>query len=192
MADRKPLPPLVEKVLERTYPRHAKARTLLLHHGFQVAERALTVAQRVAHLGPDRDFLVEAALLHDVGMIQTDTPELGCTGLHPYILHGVLGRELLETQGLPAHALVAERHVGAGISAAEIRAQGLSLPERDMLPVTLEEEIICFADKFYSKVLQDAPEPSLEQILRSLGRHGPAQVERFRALWQKFSADQPK
>jgi len=53
-------------------------------------------------------FIEEAALLHDIGIFNTNLPKIGCYGRHPYISHGYLGRELLENEGLAAHALVCE------------------------------------------------------------------------------------
>jgi len=69
----------------------------------------------------------------------------------PYISHGVEGSKILEAEGCPEHARVCERHTGVGIRAVDIKEQGLPLPERDMLPETLEEQVICYADKWYSK-----------------------------------------
>ncbi len=54
-------------------------------------------------------------------------------------------------EGYPRHALVCERHTGAGLSLEGIIAQDLPVPHREMVPVSLEEQVICFADKFYSK-----------------------------------------
>ena len=48
-------------------------------------------------------------------------------------------------------ALVCERHTGAGLSLEGIIAQDLPVPHREMVSVSLEEQAICFADKFYSK-----------------------------------------
>jgi uncharacterized protein len=46
-------------------------------------------------------------------------------------------------------ARICERHTGSGLTAEEIVSGGLPLPERDFLPETLEEKIICLADKFF-------------------------------------------
>lgn len=159
---------------------------LLLNHGRQVAQKALPAAARVPHLKPDTAFIREAAMLHDIGISMTDTPALGCTGEHPYICHGYLGRNLLEKRGLPKHALVCERHVGAGISVADIERQGLPLPLRDMLPVSIEEQIICYADKFFSKLPERAArEYSVEEILKGLKKFGPDKADRFQQ-WTKM------
>ena len=54
-------------------------------------------------------------------------------------------------EGYPRHALVCERHTGAGLSLEGIIAQDLPVPHREMVPVSLEEQVICFADKFLFK-----------------------------------------
>ena len=90
-------------------------------------------------------------MLHDIGIFMTRTPELGCHGKHPYICHGILGSDLLKKEGQPELALVCERHVGVGISKADIHRHRLQLPKRDMIPVSIEEQIVCYADKFFSK-----------------------------------------
>ncbi len=58
---------------------------------------------------------------------------------------------MLEAEGLPRHALVCERHTGAGLTVDDIISQRLPLPLRDMTPQTLEERLICYADKFYPR-----------------------------------------
>jgi len=141
----------VIKLIEKYYGPDSKAYYFLIHHSRLVAHKALQVAERVKELGPDLKFIEEAAMLHDIGIFMTHDPGLGCYGFHTYISHGYLGREILEKEGLPLHALVCERHVGVGLTIADIENNKLPLPVRDMLPVTLEEKIICFADKFYSK-----------------------------------------
>lgn len=138
-------------LIRKYYEPGSLAFNLLIGHSRAVAQKALEVAERLNNLTPDRLFIEEAALLHDIGIFGTDAPDIGCHGDKPYICHGYLGRELLEREGLPAHALVCERHVLVGISIADIDRHGLPIPRRDMLPLTLEERIICFADKFFSK-----------------------------------------
>jgi uncharacterized protein len=166
---------------------HSPAYTILAAHGRQVARKALAVATGVPHLRPDLEFIERASLLHDIGVIQTDSPEFGCHGRHPYICHGVLGREMLEAAGLMAEARVCERHVGVGIRAAEIRLRKLPLPERDMLPLTVEEEIICYADKFFSKNGRGTMrEKSIEEIITCLKVYGRDNVQRFLQWVDRF------
>jgi len=51
---------------------------------------------------------------------------------------------------------------------------------RDYLPESLEEKIICFADKFYSKTPHKLfREKKLYKIHKKLGKFGPEAVARF-------------
>jgi len=53
-----------------------------------------------------------------------------------------------------------------------------------MLPITLEEEIVCFADKFYSKNMEG--EKSIEKIKSELLKFGVEKVEKFETWMSKF------
>jgi uncharacterized protein len=145
-----------------------------------VAGKALAVAENVSDLYLDRKFLFEAAMLHDIGIFLTDAPEIGCFGYKPYVCHGYLGREIIEAEGLPRHALVCERHVGVGITREEIKERNLPLPVRDMVPGTLEEKIICFADKFFTKDRGTAPrEKTVPEVIKSIAGFGAEKVGQF-------------
>ena len=108
------------EIIDEYYLPGSKAHHVLNTHGKVVAEKALAIARHVKDLQPDLKFIEEGALLHDIGMIMTHVPELGCFGSEPYILHGLKGRQMLEERGLFKHALVCERHLLVGMSAAEI------------------------------------------------------------------------
>lgn len=161
------------KIIEKYYEPDSKAYFFLLQHGRVVARKALEIAQRARHLNPDLNFIKEASILHDIGIFLTNAPKIGCFGYYDYVCHGYLGREILEREGLKRHALVCERHVGMGITAEEIRGKGLPLPERDMVPLTIEEKIICFADKFFSKtednLTREKPIETVKEIIRDYG-----------------------
>lgn len=180
-----------EALLAAVHTRGSQVYELLCRHGAQVAAKALKAAARVPHLAPDTAFIVEAALLHDIGIHRTLAPELGCFGPDPYIRHGILGREILEAVGLPRHALVCERHVGVGLSAAEIEAQNLPLPHRDMRPVSIEEQLVCYADKFYSKAGGRSLARPLPQVLAALRRRGGDLEARFRQWMVLFEPHPP-
>ena len=174
-------------IIQRYYDRRSEAYQILVTHGRQVAGKARQAAEAVKHLSPDMDLIERAAMLHDIGMVKTNVPELDCHGEDPYIKHGVLGRQMLEVLGLSAEALICERHVGAGITAEEICRRNLPLPKRNMLPETIEEQIICYADKFFSK----GPEinkiaKSLSTIINGLSQYGTDQVSRFKTWIEMF------
>jgi uncharacterized protein len=82
--------------------------------------------------------------------------------------------------------LVCERHTGAGLSKEEIIAQKLPIPHRDMLPVTIEEQIICFADKFFSKSKHLTKPKNIEKVQKGLLKYGQVQLDRFNAWAEKF------
>ncbi len=127
------------------------SREIVIEHSRLVAAKALRIADALGLPEAGRRFIEEAALLHDIGVCRISAPAIGCFGTEPYIRHGILGREILEAEGMPRHAMVCERHIGVGLTPGDIRSQGLPLPERDMSPVSLEERIVCFSDLFYSK-----------------------------------------
>ena len=80
-----------------------------------------------------------------------------------------------------------ERHTGAGITADEIVAQHLPIePPRDLLPETLEEKVICYADKFFSKSRIDEPPKTMERARQSLAKFGGDTLQRFDELVALF------
>jgi len=174
-------------IIEQYYKTNTKAYDILISHGELVASKALAIARRVAHLNPNEQFIQEAARLHDIGMFHTRAPQLGCHGQHPYICHGYLGRELLENHGLAKHALVCERHVGVGITREDIKQQKLPVPQREMLPLTIEEQIICYADKFFSKNGRSSGnEKTVADIRKTLEAYGQDKVQRFQKWVEIF------
>lgn len=160
-------------------------RDILVRHSKAVADKALAIADAHPELKLDRQFILEAAMVHDIGIVLTDAPDIKCFGTEPYIRHGVLGAELMRAEGYPKHARVCERHTGAGLSLAEIEAQNLPLPHIDLLPETLEEKVICYADKFYSKTKLDR-EKTIEQAERSVAKHGEEGLKRFKEMEELF------
>lgn len=170
-------------LIEKYYPAGSEAHRILLRHSLRVAGKAGEIACRLAGGQVDVTFVYEAALLHDIGMLFTDAPEIGCHGSLPYLCHGYKGRELLESEGLHRHALVCDRHIGVGLSAAEIVARGLPLPVRDMLPLTDEERIVTYADLFFSKnPRENDSERPVEKVRQTIARYGVEKVDVF-DLW---------
>ena len=172
-------------ILDKYYSDNPELRHILVTHSQSVAQKAIAIAEAHPELQADVDFIGQAALLHDIGIYKTDAPGICCHGEFPYIAHGYLGADLLRTEGYPKHALVCERHTGTGLSLDLIRRGDLPLPERDMRPVSIEEQIICFADKFFSKSHIDQ-EKTVEQARKSLLRFGNEGVEIFDAWCKLF------
>jgi len=141
--------------LRELLQRHCTPRTveILMVHGKMVAGKALEVCGHLNLDADSRKLVLEAAYLHDIGVCLTSAAEIGCNGTEPYIRHGVLGREILEAEGLPLHALICERHTGVGLTIEDIDSQKLPLPRRDMTPHSLAERVICFSDLFFPRTL---------------------------------------
>ena len=159
------------ELIDAYYPEDNERKHILLVHSRLVAEKALCIADGHPELNLDKDFLYEAGMLHDIGIFLTDAPGIFCFGNQPYICHGYLGADLMRREGYPRHALVCERHTGAGLSLNDIVAQNLPVPHRDMLPVSMEEQVICFADKFYSKTHLER-EKTVEKARKSISNFG--------------------
>lgn len=166
------------EIIDKYYPENTQQRQILMIHSLSVSQKALRIIDAHPELHVNRTFVKEAALLHDIGIFLTDAPAIDCHGEHPYITHGYLGAELLEKEGFPHHALVCERHTGAGLSLQDIIDQQLPIPHREMLPVTLEEQLVCFADKFFSKTHLDE-EKSVEKARQSIAKYGEEGLSRF-------------
>lgn len=174
-------------LIESIYPAGRKVSGILLSHSRSVAALALDIARR-KHLPLDPADIEAAAMLHDIGIIRTNAPGIGCYGSRPYLMHGVTGADMLRAAGAPEqYARVAERHTGAGLTRTEIESFGLPLPaDRTYMPETLLEKLICYADCFYSKG-GDGQRKTLERVERSMAKFGPDVLERFRALHELFS-----
>jgi uncharacterized protein (TIGR00295 family) len=109
----------------------------IVRHCQAVAMAALLLAEEFKRRGRpvDVDAVVAGALLHDIGRSRVQT-----------VRHGLEGAEILEEEGVDRKVVdIVQKHVGAGISPEEARRLGF--PDRDYIPRTLEERIVCFADK---------------------------------------------
>lgn len=165
-------------IIDKYYKEGTKLYDIYMSHVTDVTGKALFIAQKHPELAVDTKFLEEAGMLHDIGIFKTKAPHIACEGTLPYICHGYLGRELLTLEGFPKHGKVCERHTGTGLSLETIINRKLPLPHREMRPETLEEKIICFADKFFSKS-QLGREKPLKKVRSGLSRHGWHQVALF-------------
>ena len=158
-------------IINKYYPENDELRQLLLKHSRQVADRCLQIAKKHRELPVDVQFLEEAAMLHDIGICRCNAPSIHCHGTEPYIRHGAIGSEMLRQEGFERHARVCERHTGTGLPGYE--------------PETLEEQIVCYADKFYSKSAPDHVRSVLETA-QSLEKFGHEGVKKFLSWSERF------
>ena len=174
-----------QEIIDKYYPDNELKR-ILLTHSKQVANKAIEIVDCHPELNADKQFVEEAAMLHDIGIIKCNAPGIQCFGTEPYICHGTIGADMLRDEGFPHHARVCERHTGAGLSLAEIIAQNLPVPHYDLMPESIEEQIICYADKFFSKT-RLTQEKTLKQAIHSLSKFGEEGVKRF-VKWSEIFA----
>ena len=168
----------VKEIIDFYYPNDNELKNIYNIHAEKVASMALEMARRHPELGIDMQFVEEAAMLHDLGIFLTDAPRIYCFGTESYLCHGDLGGELLRTLGYERHARVCERHTGTGLTKELIVANGWNLPVKDFVPETVEEQLICFADKFYSKTKYLETARTFEQVVESMAKISPEAVEK--------------
>lgn len=180
------------KIIDYYYPEDDELRWLLLAHSRAVADKALRICRQHPELGADSDFVEAAAMLHDIGIRKCNAPGILCHGTRPYIQHGLAGAEMIhELRAVQeAFARVCQRHTGAGITRQEVLEQKLPLPLPDddsepYMPETIEEQIVCYADKFFSKTKLDR-EKTMDEVVRSLAKFGTGGVARFQQWAHTF------
>lgn len=173
------------KILAKYYPENSLAASFLLPHSEAVASLAVAIGKKIPSV--DLTFLEDAALLHDIGIFLTKAPSIGCEGDSPYITHGIHGEQLLNDLGYPQHAQVCRTHIGVSLTASYITKNGLPLPPEDMIPVTEEERIIAYSDKFFSKRKEwlTTPKP-VDIVLDEMRRFGTEPVETFLKWHEKY------
>jgi uncharacterized protein (TIGR00295 family) len=122
----------------------------VIRHCMAVRDVAVKIAKKA---NADLKLVEAGALLHDIGRSKTHG-----------ILHGVEGAKIAEKLGLPDCIIkIIERHIGAGVPAKD--AKRLGLPEKDYIPITLEEKIVCHADNMINNDQQQRIERELERVL---------------------------
>lgn len=181
------------EIIRHFYPEDTPLRRLLIAHSKQVRDKALAVLER-SGVALDARLVADGAMLHDIGICRCYAPSILCEGTEPYIAHGMIGAAMLREYAQD-HALdlvpyerICERHTGSGLSAEDIRKQGLPLPARDWLPETPEEKLVCLADKFFSKS-GGRREKSLDRIRRSMEKFGPDSLSRFEEMCRCFRVE---
>jgi uncharacterized protein len=174
-------------LLGKYIPQDSFLYATYIPHAVLVTAKASAVGRRLGLPENSLEFIQEAGLLHDTGVVRVNEPRLGCFGVAPYLQHGILGGEILKSEGLPRHALVAERHIGVGLTGEEITANNLPLPARDYVPETMEERIIAWADLFFSKKSEELwSEKKPERIRAELARFGQNKVDIFDRWSREF------
>ena len=176
----------VKEIIDRYYPCENELKNIYMVHARAVADFALGLARKHPELELDEAFIYEAAMLHDIGIFLADAPRIHCYGSEEYLCHGYLGAELLRSIGLERHARVCERHTGTGLTKEVIERNGWNLPVKDFVPETLEEQLICFADKFFSKTKFLHEPRTFEQVVESMRKISEDSVKKVEKWAEMF------
>jgi len=148
----------------------------VIEHCKAVSQLAVEFAKRAKAQGMnvDIDLVRVGGLLHDIGRSKSHSVD-----------HGVRGGEIASSLGLSEPLkLIIERHVGSGIPAKE--AAELGLPQRDFVPVSLEEKIVSYADKIVEGKRRKSFDVTLDRFAKELGSSHPA-IARLRRLHDELA-----
>lgn len=168
------------------YSDNPELKRIVTIHSAMVAKKALEIKHKKNLPLCNRDIYC-AAMLHDIGVVKCNAPGIFAHGSLPYLQHGIEGEKILKENGLEKYAKVCSTHTGAGITAENIRKNSLPLPEKDFLPSSLLEKLICYADKFFSKSDNLMQEKNLEDIKNQMITFGEDSYKRFMQLHKLFS-----
>ncbi|MBR0037587.1 MAG: HDIG domain-containing protein [Bacteroidales bacterium] len=180
-------------ILLHFYPDDTPLRRLLILHSTQVRDKAMAILGNpgLKEVELDLQLVNDGALLHDIGIGRCNAPSIFCEGEANYLLHGTIGAEMLRSYGkengldMEPYARICERHTGTGLTADDIIRQQLPLEVKDYCPETLEEKLVCLADKFYSKSSPEKEKP-LEHVRKSVSKFGADSLARFDDLCTIF------
>ncbi len=149
---------------------------------WSIAEQLLA-SPRLSRL--DAELVRAGCLLHDIGVYRL-YGEDGRLDHKNYIRHGLLGQELLESEGLPAALCrFCSHHTGVGLTRQDVVSQNLPVPPADYLAETPEERLVMYADKFHSKSHPDrflTPDAYAAHVRR----FGEEKVFAFQSLRDEF------
>ena len=172
----------VDNIIDYFFPEAEvpELRNILLVHSKAVAEKARSICRKHPGLKADEQFVYDAAMLHDIGIIRCNAPSIHCFGKEDYMKHGPLGAEMLteasqvfgdKIPNMEKYKRVCARHTGTGLPGFE--------------PTSTEEKIVCYADKFFSKT-RLTHEKTFEEAIHSLEKFGQHGVEIFKAWHDIF------
>ena len=177
----------IDTIIKRYFAPNTESSNIYHQHTQAVASAVVKICEHNSHLNISREFAVNAALLHDIGVCMVHAPKIHCYGFAPYIQHGIMGRIILEDERLSEYALVCERHIGTGFFKDEIIDNKLPLPIKDMFPISLEEKVVAFADKFFSKSQSDLAKPDEINVIREeIAAFGKRNINTFNEWCELF------
>jgi len=130
----------------------------------------------------DKDLLEVGALVHDIGVYFCISKNFNPDR---YIYHGWEGEKFLRQQGVddPLVLRFCSVHLGVGITKEDIKNWKLNLPKQDYIPISLEEEILTYADKFHTKLPKFV---SFEAAREKIAKFGQTKAIKMDLFKKKF------
>ncbi|MDA1337792.1 MAG: HD domain-containing protein [bacterium] len=176
------------QIIHKYIPINTQSYHNYIIHVTLVAAYAIKIAKRFGLSKDQIQFIIEASMLHDIGICKVVDYKQELGGTLPYICHISEGAKILRLEGLEKHALVAERHTGLGIFKEEIIEKNLPLELKDYVPLTIEEEIISFADMFYKKdTARVWHRQTDEEVRNEISQFGEKHAKLLEEKFKKFN-----
>ncbi len=127
-------------------------------HSEKVAQKALEIANKITKAKVDKDLIEIGSILHDIGRTKT----------HGFN-HALIGGKILRERGFSEKlAKICETHILGGVDKEDAKEFGL--PEKDFLPNSLEEKIVCLADKLIAGTKEMSIEERFNRWFSKYGR----------------------
>ncbi len=142
--------------LLKKYAPDEKSFRIVFSHCRMVKDIALRVADKVPQA--DKELIKIGALLHDMGRFIYPPPGMEIT----------------------------ERHVGIGISKQDIIGQKLPLPHVDLVPVTVEEKIVAYADNLVFGHKEGTEKMVEERFAKEIGPEYGIRTRKFHDMIHKL------
>jgi uncharacterized protein len=160
---------------------------LIWTHSDIIRKIALRIAdelEKKRNIKVDRELIEIGSMVHDIGYYQCFDDELNVDCKVKPILHGFQGAEILKKENLPKSwqrfCLV---HSATGFTKEDIEREHMPVQIDDYLPITIEEEIVTYADKFHTKY---PAFDSYDNLINRIGKFDPDRKVRFVTLSKKY------
>ncbi|WP_371805762.1 HD domain-containing protein [Candidatus Lokiarchaeum ossiferum] len=150
----------------------------IINHELAVMRKARDIAHNITKISVDIELIKIGAIMHDIGRCKTHGMQ-----------HGPVGGDIIRSLGLSEKlARIAERHSMAGITPQE--AEMFDLPDRCLMPESIEEKIVCLADKYHTGTIKVTIEQRFQRWIDKFGENEflLTQIKRAKELEEEILA----
>jgi uncharacterized protein len=150
----------------------------------QIAVRLADTLEETKSIKVNREILEAGALLHDIGMYPCYDDELNTSSKLIPLQHAFVGGSIVRSEGFgEEYARFCEVHTATGLTKEDIERENLEVEIKDYVPVTVEEELVTYADKFHTKYPAFDP---YEMISERISKYDPNRKVRLDNLRMKY------